>query len=177
MEAIKSIAPGVNDSSAASELATTPVKRGRGRPRKYPRQEELVETEVKRGRGRPRKYPRPEGQLEDGIKRGRGRPRKVFEMPEPGVAMPHIVFIGDKPVCALLSDENDAWSIIRRVANVLKDAGMAHKVMEYKNRALAARFVDLVSISLEFVEDSSVKNKAFETVERGEEAPELRAAG
>ena len=58
----------------------TPAKRGRGRPRKYPKPEEKPPAE-KRGRGRPRKYPKTDSENKksltpDGQKRGRGRPRK-----------------------------------------------------------------------------------------------------
>lgn len=65
-------------------ILTPPAKRGRGRPRKYPKK--IIDPNTpKRGRGRPRKYPRPEGDdgkpkkpvlLPNGQKRGRGRPRK-----------------------------------------------------------------------------------------------------
>ncbi|CAI6257041.1 unnamed protein product [Periconia digitata] len=52
----------------------TPVKRGRGRPRKYPPKEKVPG----RGRGRPRKDPNasPKPKVEKVPGRGRGRPRK-----------------------------------------------------------------------------------------------------
>ena len=46
-----------------SKEETAPVKKGRGRPRKYPKPtEEELANKVKRGRGRPRKNPQPEPQ-------------------------------------------------------------------------------------------------------------------
>mmetsp|Transcript_16907 Transcript_16907/g.18815 ORF Transcript_16907/g.18815 Transcript_16907/m.18815 type:complete len:957 (+) Transcript_16907:128-2998(+) len=60
-----------------------PFKRGRGRPRKYPKNPPVEEIPVpelsqpKRRRGRPRKYPRPDDRPQVVVvKKGPGRPRK-----------------------------------------------------------------------------------------------------
>jgi len=73
---------------------TTPKKRGRGRPRKYPKpstpaisvesnnlnEESSKKPAKKRGRGRPRKYPK-KASNEKKPKRGRGRPPKTKKEP------------------------------------------------------------------------------------------------
>lgn len=43
------------NSQSNQGVTSTPAKRGRGRPRKYPAN--LDQPKIKRGRGRPRKYP------------------------------------------------------------------------------------------------------------------------
>ena len=59
-----------------SETINVPKKRGRGRPRKYPKSSPPPSNVPKRGRGRPRKYPKPASPYGTIPKRGRGRPRK-----------------------------------------------------------------------------------------------------
>ena len=61
-----------------SNISPVKVER-RGRPRKYPKNEEENLTREKRGRGRPRKEVSPEDMLQPTEKRGRGRPRKIVD--------------------------------------------------------------------------------------------------
>ena len=61
-----------------SNISPVKIER-RGRPRKYPKNEEENLTREKRGRGRPRKEVSPEDMLQSTEKRGRGRPRKIVD--------------------------------------------------------------------------------------------------
>lgn len=72
------------DNQFVESKEVSPVKRGRGRPRKTDGSSDASfdkEAPVKRGRGRPRKTDVSDMSKDQELKRGRGRPRKVSVTP------------------------------------------------------------------------------------------------
>jgi hypothetical protein len=65
----------------------------------------------------------------------------IYQLPNP------------KPKCKLIGEDGNAFAVIGRVIKVLQRAGYKHLINQYKERAMAGDYNNLLVVSLEYVDD------------------------
>lgn len=60
-----------------------------------------------------------------------------------------------KPVCRLVGEDGNAYSIIARVSKALRRAGQGDKVAEYQARATSGDYDNLLAVTMEYVDEPS----------------------
>jgi hypothetical protein len=74
----------------------------------------------------------------------------IYQLPNP------------KPKCKLIGKDGNAFAVIGRVIKALQRAGYKHLINQYKERAMAGDYNNLLVVSLEYVDDVSTEEVSDE---------------